>query len=149
MQSRFIYFDIHYALRVHEIVIRESGGLAGVKNQGSLESILEHIQNDTYYPEFEDKITHLVFSVIKHHAFNDGNKRASIALGSYFLEVNGFDFCVTHFIREMENIVVWVAESKISKGLLRELIASIIMEDDYSEDLKFQLYKAVQAVDLS
>lgn len=40
-------------------------------------------------------------------ASNDGNKRTSIGLGSYFLEINGFDLWVPKFICEMEDIVVW------------------------------------------
>ena len=44
----------------------------------------------------------------------------------------------------MENIVVWLAESKISKDLLRKLICSILNnEDDYSEALKYELLCAI------
>jgi death on curing protein len=117
--------------------------LKGVKNQGCLESVLENIQNDLYYPELVDKITHLVHSIIKFHAFNDGNKRSSIALGAFFLEVNGLDFCVRKFQNEMENIVVWVAENKINKELLAGLIDAIIFEDDFSESLKLELVEAI------
>jgi hypothetical protein len=45
--------------------------------------------------EFESKLTHLVYSVNKSHCFNDGNKRTSIALGAFFLEINGLDVLVT------------------------------------------------------
>jgi death-on-curing protein len=95
------------------------------------------------YPDFVDKITHLVHSLIKFHTFSDGNKRSSIALGAFFLEVNGLDFCVRKFQNEMENIVVWVAENKISKDLLKKLIDSIIFEDDFSESLKLELLEAI------
>ncbi|MES2676757.1 MAG: type II toxin-antitoxin system death-on-curing family toxin [Pseudomonadota bacterium] len=143
MTKTYIYFDIKYALQTQEMVIKNSGGLSGVKNQGCLESVLENIQNDLYYPELTDKITHLVHSIIKFHAFNDGNKRSSIALGAFFLEVNGLDFCVRKFQNEMENIVVWVAENKIDKELLSKLIDSIIFEDDFSESLKLELLEAI------
>lgn len=145
MDMKIFYFDITHALSAHSIVIRESGGLKGVKNLEYLESVLEHIQNDIYYPEFLDKITHLVFSVIKIHAFNDGNKRTGIALGAYFLEVNGYDFSVTRFIQEMENVAVWVAENTIDKDLLRDLIACMIVDEDYPEELKLRYMQAVTA----
>ena len=96
-----------------------------------------------YYPGFHEKLTHLVFSVNKFHAFNDGNKRASISLGAYFLELNGYDYCVTTFMLRMENIVVWVAEGKIEKDLLGEMICSLIKEDDYNESLKLRIIEAV------
>lgn len=86
----FNYFDIEHAIEIHDFIINESGGSHGVNDLGLLESVLEHIQNDFYYSEFEKKITHLVYSVNKNHAFSDGNKRSSIALGAYFLELNDF-----------------------------------------------------------
>ena len=110
---------------------------------GLLESVLDHIQNDMYYRCLHEKLTHLVFSVNKFHAFNDGNKRASISLGAYFLELNGYKYCMKTFVLRMENIVVWVAEGKIEKELLGEIICSLIEEDDYNESLKLKIIEAV------
>ena len=132
-----------HAVRVHAYIIETSGGLAGVKDLARIESVLDHIRNDEYYPSLCDKLTHLVFSIIKFHAFNDGNKRASIGLGAYFLEINGFDYCVERFIKECENIVVWVAENRISKSLLCRLLTSIVFEDDYDEALKLEYLDAI------
>jgi death on curing protein len=145
---RFFYFDVTHAITVHDWIIEQSGGLVGTKNIGQLESPLEHIQNDCYYPEIEDKLTHLVFSINKNHAFNDGNKRASLALGAYFLELNGFDYIVKRFVKEMENIAVWVADNMINKDLLHQIIKSVLYEDDYSESLKLAILEAVQAAEL-
>lgn len=142
-QPRYFYFDVTYAVRTHDWIIEESGGLKGTKDIGQLESPLEHIQNDWYYPEMEDKLTHLVFSINKNHAFNDGNKRSSLALGAYFLELNGFDYIVKHFVREMENIAVWVADNVIDKELLYKIISSILYDDEYSIALKLEIYEAV------
>jgi len=140
---KLFYPDIHYTLAIQREIIDLSGGLHGVREQGLLESTLTHIQNDDYYPTFEEKLTHLLFSVNKSHAFVDGNKRSSIALAAYFLTLNGLGARVTHFIREMENIVVWVAENKISKDLLFNLVLSLLGEDDYPEELKLRLAVAI------
>lgn len=139
----YIYFDIKHAIRTHDFIIENSGGKFGIIEIGRIESVLEHIQNDLYYPEFEDKLTHLVFSVNKLHAFSDGNKRTSIALGAYLLEVNGIEYCIDKFIIEMENIAVYVADNKISKSLLQEIISSILIEDDFSEELKLKIIDAL------
>jgi death-on-curing protein len=125
---RYFYFDVTHAIRVHDWIIVNSGGLAGIKDIGQLESPLDHIRNDGYYPEMEDKITHLVFSINKHHAFNDGNKRSSLALGAYFLELNGFDYV-------------------IDKELLHQIISSLLYEDDYSEAVKLAIVEAIQATE--
>ncbi|PCI51675.1 MAG: type II toxin-antitoxin system death-on-curing family toxin [Gammaproteobacteria bacterium] len=145
---RFLYFDIGHAVHTHDWIIEYSGGLAGTKDLGQLKSPLEHIQNDDYYPEMEDKLTHLVFSINKHHAFTDGNKRSSLALGAYFLELNGFDYIVKRFVKDMENIAVWVADNVIDKDLLHQIIASILYEDDYSEGIKLAIFEAVEAAEL-
>lgn len=139
----YFYFDVTHALRTQEWIIEHSGGLGGVKNVQHLESVLGHIQNDDYYPEMADKLAHLVYSVNKNHPFNDGNKRSSIGLGAYFLELNGYDFVVTRFVLEMENMAVYVASSVVSKDLLREVVASLLYEDDYSERLKLALIDAI------
>lgn len=141
--SLFIYFDVAYAIKEHDWIIKHSGGLSGVIDLGRLESPLAHIQNDIYYPEIEDKLTHLLFSINKNHAFVDGNKRSSLILSAYFLELNGFDYIVNHFIFKMENIVVWVADNIVTKDLLHKIITSILYEDDYSESLKLELYQAI------
>lgn len=142
--ERYLYFDLKHALLTHEIIISKSGGSKGVKSINLIESVLEHIKNDLYYPEFEDKITHLVHSINKNHAFNDGNKRTSIALGAYFLEINDIEYCIDKFIIEMENIAVLVADNVIDKDLLKEIIGSILYEDDFSEELKVKIITAME-----
>ncbi|AAU38774.1 type II toxin-antitoxin system death-on-curing family toxin [[Mannheimia] succiniciproducens] len=142
MNVPILYFDVVHSIQIHDWIIEKSGGLAGLypDGTGKLESVLEHIQNDLYYPNFEDKLVHLIYSINKLHAFLDGNKRSSIVLGSYFLELNGYDYCVKEFTIKMENIVVWLAESKISKELLLKLVCSILNnEEQYSDELKYEL----------
>ncbi|TDE01536.1 type II toxin-antitoxin system death-on-curing family toxin [Flavobacterium sandaracinum] len=140
---KYFYFDTAHAIKEQDFIIENSGGRKGIINIGLVDSVLEHIQNDSYYPEFENKVCHLFYSINKNHAFEDGNKRSSIVLTSYFLEVNGFDFKVSHFIREMENIAVQVADNKIDKDLLQEIITSILYESDYDEALQLKIVNAI------
>lgn len=140
------YFEADYAIKIHDKIIEISGGIEGVKIYGNLDSPLTHIKNDDYYPTFEEKLTHLVFSFNKFHAFNDGNKRTSIAMGAFFLEVNGLDVFVNKFIIEMENIAVTVADNIIEKELLQEIVTSIINETEYNEGLKLKIIHALSQV---
>ncbi|AKT27924.1 death-on-curing protein [Pseudomonas syringae pv. actinidiae ICMP 18708] len=43
----------------------------------------------------------------------------------------------------MENIAVWVADNKVGRELLQELLVSILYEDDFSETLKLKLIMAI------
>jgi len=85
-----IYITNDQAEQTHRKTIEYSGGgNVSALNIGYLYSALEHIQNDEYYPTFEDKLIHLIWSVNRNHAFSDGNKRLSITLALQFLLMNG------------------------------------------------------------
>jgi death-on-curing protein len=144
---QFNYFTSTYAIQVHDDIINNSGGSLGILNIGLLESTLEHLQNDLYYPEIENKVTHLFYAINKNHSFQDGNKRASIALSAYFLEINNLSFRVNRFIEEMENIAVDVADNRIDKDLLFEIVCSLTYENDFSEELKIKIINAKMLID--
>lgn len=144
-EIQFNYFDVEHAIQVHDFIIDKSGGLHGLRDRGVLESTLEHIQNDLYYPDFIEKLTHLFFAVNKFHAFNDGNKRSGIALSTYFLEINGFGHCVRLFVHEMENVAVWVADGAISKELLQKIVHDLVLCEELLEGTKLDIALAVMA----
>lgn len=143
MQLQIFYFDTKHAVKIHDWIIENSGGLHGDREIGLMDSALAHIQNDLYYPTFEEKLKHLVYAVNKFHPFTDGNKRSSLTLGAYFLELNGYDYCVNKFVQEMENIVVWLAEGKIKDDLLLDIVKSIIEEDEFNESIKLRIFEAL------
>ena len=135
-----IYISNEQAIETHNKTIMYSGGGSyEVLNIGYLYSVLEHIQNDDYYPTFEDKLVHLVWSINRNHSFSDGNKRLSITLGAQFLLLNGYMFCVKRFMEEMENISYHLAAGRIDKELLHKLIHSFLEgEDDFDEEVKLE-----------
>lgn len=137
------YLTLQQALDIHHIIIARTGGLPGVQDTGRLDSVLHHIQNDDYYPTFSHKLTHLLFNAIKLHAFNDGNKRTSLALGVSFLLMNDYAHRVFCFTYEMENVVVRVAENRISKELLHDLLDSLLCHGGYDEGLQLRLIDAI------
>ncbi len=140
-----LYITKEQAEQTHRKTIEYSGGGSCEElNVGYLESALEHIKNDDYYPTFEAKLVHLIWSVNRNHAFSDGNKRLSITLGVQFLSLNGYLYCIERFLHEMENISYHLAASRIDKDLLTEIIHSFLEnENDFSEELKLKLLFAV------
>ncbi|SRR5258708_2333272 len=141
---KFLYFDLKYAIKAHDKVLEISGGVSGIKDVGLLESVVEHVKNDDYYPTLAAKLTHIVFSVAMNHAFVDGNKRSAIALSAFFLGINGYDKRVGIFIVEMENIVLGVVEKKISKSFLLETIDSLVEYGELTEEIKLKLFSALE-----
>jgi len=139
-----IYIDIKQAIEIHKITVEVSGGGSDeILDAGRLESVLEHIQNDEYYPTFEEKLTHLFFGANKFHCFEDGNKRIAIALGAHFLLINGYVFIVKIFIQEMENISYHLAAGKIEKEFLYKIISAIVNEGGFSDELKMEIFNAI------
>lgn len=144
--NTIIYFsNIQEVIDIHQKTITVSGGGAdGILNIGLLESAIEHIQNDLYYPTFIDKLTHLFFAANKSHCFQDGNKRIAIALGSIFLLKNGYLDAAQRFLYKMEIVSYHLAASRIDKELLRDIIDSVVYEDDYSEEIKLKLMNCIE-----
>lgn len=65
MDDGIIYITLEQALVIHRKTVQYSGGGAlGHFDLGRLESVLQHIQNDDYYPTFVDKLTHLFFVLV-------------------------------------------------------------------------------------
>ncbi len=143
-----VYISLDQAVEIHGKTVEISGGGAtGALNLGQLESVLEHIQNDLYYPTFEEKLTHLFFGASKFHCFEDGNKRIALSLGAQFLLLNGYVFAATRFMREMENVSYHVAAGLIGKELLHIIIDEVINEDELSEATKLAILEAITPAD--
>ena len=100
------------------------------------------------YPSFEEKLTHLVFSITKNHGFYDGNKRTAIIAGAFFLELNAFDqFFIDIFIQNMENIVLLTAQGLIDKNQLQKIISDLIYNGKLSEETQMIYVELLGKID--
>lgn len=139
------YITLDEAVKIHYQTIENSGGGAiGHFDLGKLDSVLQNIQNDDYYPTFVDKITHLFFCSCEFHCFEDGNKRIAITLSAQFLLINGYMSVAKTFFTEMENISYHVASGRINKELLHQIMNSILKgRYDEDEELKLAIYNVI------
>ena len=142
-EIRYITYD--EALIVYKKTIEKSGGgFSGIRDKGGIESALEFIQNDLYYPNFVSKLNYLVFRFCSGHFFNDGNKRIALTLGTYFLHKNGHFWAATQFMKRMEAIVYHVAASNIDNELLLKIMTCVVDCQDFDEELKIDIIHAMQ-----
>ena len=83
-------------LYLHEIIAKETGGDAGIRDEGLLNSALEApfqaFGGVELYPTVEEKAARLGYALIANHAFLDGNKRIGMYVLLVFLRVNGVRF---------------------------------------------------------
>lgn len=139
-----IYLSIEQAIAVHSNTIDISGGgTKGALEVGKLESVLQNIQNDDYYPSFDAKLTHLFHSSCKFHCFQDGNKRVAITLCAQMLLLNGYLRSIESFVREAENISYHVASGAIDKKLLGEWMLAVLEGKEDDESLKLKILQAI------
>lgn len=144
-----IYPTYNDLVAKHDEVIRKSGGAIGVFNENLLQSFINFIQDNRYYPSFEEKLTHLVFLITKNHGFYDGNKRTAIIAGAFFLELNAFDqFFIDIFIQNMENIVLLTAQGLINKNQLQKIISDLIYNGKLSEEAQMIYVELLGKIDV-
>lgn len=140
-----IYPTLEDIENIHRKTIQYSGGgVFGHYDLGRLESVVQNIKNDDYYPNFVDKLTHLFFCTCKFHCFVDGNKRLAITLSAHFLLHNGHMAVAKSFFEVTENISYHVAAGKIDKDLLRQIMIAIMYGTyETDEELKLDIYNAI------
>jgi death on curing protein len=110
-------------LAIHEMMLAQHGGLAGVRDEGLLESALSKPQNLFAYakPAHAEMAASYAAGVILNHPFLDGNKRTGFMVAAVFLEVNGYELTATE-------------ESVVENTLA--LSAGRLKENDYAAWLK-------------
>ncbi len=112
------------ALFLHQLMAEETGGSAGVRDEGLLESALEGafagFGDVEFYPTLEEKGARLGYALISNHAFVDGNKRIGILVMLTFLEVNGMRVICSD--GELIDIGLGVADGKIGYEALLQWV---------------------------
>ncbi len=108
--------DKKEVLQIHQILIAQFGGLAGVREESLLESALERpfggFSETEFYPSPEEKAAAILESVVKNHPFTDGNKRTGYVLMRLILLEYGQDIEATQ--DEKYDFVIAVASGRMS-----------------------------------
>jgi len=86
--------DVH---AFHEELLARFGGLAGVRDEGLLESALNRPIHLYHYgePSLFELAAAYASGIVKNHPFLDGNKRSGFVAAALFLEANGLRFVAT------------------------------------------------------
>lgn len=92
--NELIWLNREDCLAIHEMMVAQHGGLAGVRDEGMLESALFKPPNLQAYssPTLAEMAASYAAGIILNHPFLDGNKRTGFLLAATFLELNGLEF---------------------------------------------------------
>ena len=119
-----IMLTIEQIKRLHNQMLRETGGLEGLRDEAMLESALsaafQTFDGVDFYPSTVAKIARVAYSLVCNHPFIDGNKRIGTYVMAVLLELNHIevDFKDDDIIR----IGLELADKKMDDKQLLELI---------------------------
>jgi death-on-curing protein len=110
------WLELPVILAIQEELVAEFGGLAGVRDQGLLESALNKPRHLLHYgePDLFDLAAAYAHGIANNHPFCDGNKRAAFMAAYTFLEANG-----QHFNAEETQVVIMtlgLADKSVSQS---------------------------------
>lgn len=112
-------------INMHSILIQETGGSDGIRDEGLLDSALnapfQTFDGEDLYKTIQVKAAKLGFFIVKNHPFIDGNKRIGILTMLVFLEINGIIITCTD--DELIELGLGLADNSIDdKDLLNWII---------------------------
>lgn len=107
------WIDKRVLLMLHGESLAEHGGLAGLRDEGLLDSALARPLNLAAYgqPDFADLAAAYGCGLAQNHPFADGNKRAAFLAVGLFLALNGFRLQATQL--EATQVMLAVAAGEI------------------------------------
>ena len=113
-------------LLLHEELMTETGGAAGIRDEGLLDSALaapfQSFESHAPYPSLQQKAARLGYGLVKDHPFVDGNKRTSAHAMLVFLALNGVELDYTQ--EELSDTFLNLAAGKIGfEELLQWVLA--------------------------
>lgn len=118
---------------IHHDQVREHGGLAGVRNENALESVLARPQQKWHYDSTTDVpalAAAYAFGLVRNHPYRDGNKRVGFLALVTFLELNRYDFHATE--AEVVAEIVGLADGSVSEKALAAWIRRHALAHDLS-----------------
>jgi death on curing protein len=111
------YLTLDEVLHLHRFALDQSGGTAGIRDLGGLESAVAQpymaFSGQDLYPTVVEKAAALAFSLINNHPFVDGNKRVGHAAMETFLVLNGHELRAS--VAEQERVFLCVAAGTMGR----------------------------------
>jgi death-on-curing protein len=124
------YLTLNEILFLHQQLVEQLGGSEGVRDLNALESALAQPRmsfgGEDLYPSVVKKAAALGFSLIKNHAFVDGNKRTAHAAMETFLVLNGYEIDAP--VDEQAQVILEVAASGRDREAFTEWLRTHIVE---------------------
>ena len=126
-----INFTKDTVIHLHNMLIKQTGGREGIRDEGMLESAIgcayATFDQKDLFPTIEEKAARLGVGLISNHAFVDGNKRTGTFVMLTLLDVNGvkmsyteedvikLGYSVATGENKYFNVLDWIQSHKLDK----------------------------------
>lgn len=111
-----MHFSKNAALIIHDLIIEETGGRPGLRDEGALESCLKEpfqkVFSYTLHKSDFERAATLLRLIALNHPFIDGNKRTAMALALTYLQDKDIQVSITD--NEYESFMIEVVTKKLS-----------------------------------
>ena len=109
-------------LYLYQQIMERSGGSAGLRDRGLLESAVYRPQasfgGEELYPDLFSKSAALGHSIIKNHPFVDGNKRTGFEGMRLMLRLNGYDLQAS--LNAKFNFALAIADGRLKEQAIAD-----------------------------
>lgn len=133
-----IFITIQEIIDDHTFIIRQYGGLDGIRDMGLLASAMDMPKATMFgeylHPKIFDKAAAYLFHIVCNHPFMDGNKRTGTMAALTFLRQNRLHIEFTEQqVLVLEEIVVSTADGKTTKEQIASFFRSCYTGPEFSD----------------
>ena len=99
-------------LALHDRLLSDFGGSAGLRDEGLLESALGKPKNLFAYgkPSLCELAASYAFGIVRNHPFIDGNKRTGFVAAATFLDSNGWELTASEVDATLKTLALAASE---------------------------------------
>jgi death-on-curing protein len=123
-----VHLGIDIVREIHSEVIKQFGGLNGVRDENLLASAVltpqSSFRGKSPYADIIEVAAAYLFYICKNHPFLDGNKRTAMMAAIVFLRLNGIEPLPDS--AEWEKLMLDVAGSKIDRTTTTQRLVKLV-----------------------
>lgn len=121
------FLTIEDVLQIHEAQIEAYGGIAGIRDQGLLESAVMMPQasfdGEYLHQNLFEMAAAYAFHLAENQTFLDGNKRTALVSALVFLDINGFEILDENM--RLYDAMIAIANRQMNKYDLAKLLEEL------------------------
>lgn len=117
--------DSKLVIEIHDAILEDEPGLAGMPDLGKLEGALSRIDNQRLYAGADDVFeiaARYAIALARGHCFNDANKRTALVTALTYLDLQGIEIRRS---AKLEDIMVDVASGQLHEQALADLLYAL------------------------